>query len=71
MKINVRFTISRSTETIVISPADLGLTENQWKNLSQVEQESKLEEYYNAHRDSVVYWNVEEIETKYLTNPNQ
>lgn len=71
MKINVRFTISRSTETIVISPADLGLTENQWKNLSKVEQESKLDEYYNAHRDSVVYWDVEEIETKYLTNPNQ
>jgi hypothetical protein len=71
MKINVRFTISRSTEIVVLSASDLGLTEDEWKNLSLVEQESKLDEYYNAHRDSLVYWNVEEIETKYLTNPNQ
>lgn len=57
----VTFEISEKEKTISIDLSQLGVNEEDWHKMSKSEKQERLEDYWNDHRDSVVYWNCKEI----------
>ncbi len=57
MKVTLK--VSQTVTQINFTPEDVGSNQEEWKTLSEDQKETLIEEYWNDHRDSVVYWSVE------------
>lgn len=57
----VTFEISEKEKTISIDLSHLGVNEEDWHKMSLSAKQERLEDYWNDHRESIVYWNCKEF----------